>query len=89
MKGAPKNLESWLKISHSNKVSDDIKKNSSDKYKKFYNHLLTLCYDPIGNMPRCLILSHGDKFKMEKKLPHPTMGTSRGLIVTNFQLRKN
>ena len=25
---------------------------SSDKYKKFYNRLFTLSYDPIGNSPR-------------------------------------
>ena len=34
MKGAPDNFRPWLKKNLSNKLSDDIKKISSDKYKK-------------------------------------------------------
>ena len=30
-----------------------LKKISSDKYKKIYDRLFTLRYDPIGNSPRC------------------------------------
>ena len=36
MKGAPDNFRPWLKKTLSNKLSDDIKKISSDKYKKSY-----------------------------------------------------